>query len=88
MYVGYVVFSYICVLRNTSNMIFILNFCFAHSVTHVGSAVAAQNFLGQLEMRQRNCAVHSICSVCGASILLLVHYQINSKIKSKQTSNA
>lgn len=65
MYVGYVVFSYICVLGNSSNMIFILNFCVAYSVTHVGSAGAAWKFWGQLEMRLKlSCPFNLQCMWC------------------------
>lgn len=83
--VGCEVFSYIRVWGNTSNMIFILNFCFAHSITHVGSVVAAPKFLGQLEMRQQNCAFHFQCSWCQFSaVSALSHKQYNYKRTNKQ----
>lgn len=63
LFAGYVVFSYVGVWGDTSNMIFVLNFCFA--TRYARSTVAAWKFLGQLEIRQQNCPVRSLCSVCG-----------------------
>lgn len=84
-HVGCEVFSYMHVWGSTSNMIFILNLCFAHSTTHVGSAVADLSSWGNWKGDSK--VVHPISSAAGASFLLLVHDHVNNTIKSKQTSS-